>query len=222
MAVKQAACRQVDKGMDNMGDVIATEAELRALYGTPKKLPALAKAKEIDDLCRRFITLSSLVCISSCDREGHQDVSPRGDAPGFVHVLDATTIAIPDRPGNNKLETLSNILINPRVALLFIIPGHEETLRLNGVAQISRDPMLLAKSAVDGRVPKAMIVVKVEEIYPHCGKAFRRAHVWDPQSRRDQPVPSLAAIALTMAGIRDRRVDQVAAQVQKGYETELY
>jgi PPOX class probable FMN-dependent enzyme len=172
-----------------MGDVITTEAELRALYGAPKKLPALAKAQIIDDLCRRFITLSSLVCISSCDREGRQDVSPRGDGPGFVHALDATTIAIPDRPGNNKLETLSNILVNPRVALLFIIPGHEETLRLNGVAKISRDPTLLAKSAVDGRLPKAMIVIKVEEIYPHCGKAFRRAHVWEPQSRPDRAVP---------------------------------
>jgi uncharacterized protein len=208
--------------MENMGNVITTEAELRALYGTPKRLPALAKAKAIDDLCRRFIALSPLVCISSCDRDGHQDVSPRGDAPGFVQVLDATTIAIPDRPGNNKLETLSNILVNPRVALLFIIPGHEETLRLNGVARISLDPELLARSSVDGRSPKAMIVIEVEEIYPHCGKAFRRAHVWDRQSRPDQPVPSLAAIALTMAGIRDRSVDEVAAQVQKGYETELY
>jgi uncharacterized protein len=205
-----------------MGDVITTEAELRAIYGEPKRLPARAKAKEIDDLCRRFIALSPLVCISSCDREGHQDVSPRGDAPGFVQVLDATTIAIPDRPGNNKLETLSNILVNPRVAVLFIIPGHEETLRLNGIAQISRDPVLLKTSAVDGRLPKAMIVVKVEEIYPHCGKAFRRARAWDPQSCPDQPPPSLAAIALTMAGIRDRSVDEVAAQVQKGYETELY
>jgi uncharacterized protein len=206
----------------NIADVITTEAELRAIYGEPKRLPARAKAKAINDLCRRFIALSPLVCISSCDRDGHQDVSPRGDAPGFVQVLDATTIAIPDRPGNNKLETLNNILVNPRVALLFIIPGHEETLRLNGTAQISCDPMLLKKSAVDGRLPKAMIVIKVEEIYPHCGKAFRRARAWAPQSRTDQPVPSLAAIALVMAGIRDRSVDEVAAQVQKGYETELY
>jgi PPOX class probable FMN-dependent enzyme len=208
--------------MNDIGDFITTEEQLRALYGAPKKLPALAKAKEIDDLCRRFFALSPLLCISSCDRDGHQDVSPRGDAPGFVQVLDPATIAIPDRPGNNKLETLSNILGNPRVALLFIIPGHEEMLRLNGTAKISRDPALLARSAVEGRLPKAMIVIKVEEIYPHCGKALRRARIWDSQSRPKQPVPSLAAIALTMAGLRDRSVEEVAAQVEKGYETELY
>src|ERR1700704_166222 len=101
--------------MDEVDEFITSEAQLRALYGEPKRLPARAKADRIDGLCRRFIALSPLICVSSCDGAGRQDVSPRGDAPGFVQVLDERTIAIPDRPGNNKLETLSNLLVNPTI-----------------------------------------------------------------------------------------------------------
>jgi uncharacterized protein len=208
--------------MDEVDEFITSEAQLRALYGEPKRLPARAKADRIDGLCRRFIALSPLICVSSCDGAGRQDVSPRGDAPGFVQVLEERTIAIPDRPGNNKLETLSNLLVNPTIGVLFIIPGHDETLRLNGTAKISRNPALLASAAVGDRLPRAMIVVTVEEIYPHCGKALRRARLWESQPRATDAIPSLAAIAVAMADIRDRSVEEVDAQVQKGYQTELY
>ena len=204
-------------------DLITSEAELRALYGEPKKLAAAAKTDRLDDLCRRFIELSPFICISSCDAEGRQDVSPRGDQPGFVHVLDERTLAIPDRPGNNKLETLSNILVNPQVALLFAIPGHDETLRIFGRACISRDASLLAATAVAGKLPKTVILISVEQVYPHCGKALRRARLWDPLARPDQQaVPSLAAIALGMANIQDRKLADVEAQIQQSYITDLY
>lgn len=204
-------------------DLITTEAELRAVYGETKKLAAAAKADRLDDLCRRFIALSPFVCISSSDAQGRQDVSPRGDRPGFVRVLDDRTLAIPDRPGNNKLETLSNILVNPEVAVLFVIPGHEETVRVFGRARISRDAALLAQAEVDGKQPKSVIVIDVAQVYPHCGKAFRRARMWDATAYPDRTaVPTLAAIALTMAGIRDRKVEDVDAQVQKSYVTDLY
>ncbi|MGE0734711.1 MAG: MSMEG_1061 family FMN-dependent PPOX-type flavoprotein [Alphaproteobacteria bacterium] len=204
-------------------DLITSEAELRAVYGETKKLAAAAKTDRLDELCRRFIALSPFVCIGSCDADGRQDVSPRGDRPGFVRVLDERTLAIPDRPGNNKLETLCNILVNPQVAILFVIPGHDETLRIFGRARISRDPNLLAPAAVDGKQPNSVILVEIDQIYPHCGKAFRRARMWDAAARPDrQSVPSLAAIALTMAGIKDRKVEDVEAQVQKSYVTDLY
>lgn len=204
-------------------DLIITEAELRALYGETKKLAAAAKTDRLDELCKRFIALSPFVCIGSCDADGRQDVSPRGDRPGFVRVLDERALAIPDRPGNNKLETLSNILVNPQVAVLFVIPGHDETLRIFGRARISREAELLDHAAVDGKRPKSMILIEIEQVYPHCGKAFRRARMWEAAAHPDsREVPSLAAIALTIAGIRDRKIEDVEAQVQKSYITDLY
>jgi uncharacterized protein len=203
--------------------LITSESDLRALYGAPKKLAAAAKLDRIDELCRRFIALSPFICVGSCDAAGRQDVSPRGDRPGFVRVLDGRTLVIPDRPGNNKIETLSNLLVNPRIGILFVIPGHDETLRINGRARISRAPALLAAATVEGKVPKCVILVTAEEVYPHCGKAFRRARLWDPASSPERnEVPSLAAIARTMAGVSDVTVEEIDARVRKSYETDLY
>lgn len=209
--------------MPTESDLIATEAELRAIYGAPKKLAAAARTNRLDDLCRRFISLSPFICISSCDAAGSQDVSPRGDHSGFVRVLDERTLAIPDRPGNNKLETLTNILANPQVAVLFVIPGHDETLRISGQARISRNADLLSQVAVDGKQPRSVILIAIEQIYPHCGKAFRRARMRDTVVRPDaRPIPSLAAMALAMADICDQRLEDVEAQVAKSYLTDLY
>jgi len=196
---------------------------LRALYAQPGRLPAAAKADRLDGLCRRFIALSPLVCISSCDAKGQQDVSPRGDPPGFVHVLDDRTVVIPDRPGNNKLETLSNILANPNVALLFVIPGHDETLRLFGKAWISCEPRLLALSSVAEKRPKTVLVMSIELVYPHCGKSFRRAKLWEPSAYVGRAmVPSLAEIGLTMAGMKDQPAAQVDQQIQQSYVSGLH
>ena len=202
---------------------ITNLTELRAVYGQPMPLAAAAKADRLDNLCRRFIALSPLVVFSSADGEGRQDCSPRGDAPGFVTVLDDRTIAIPDRPGNNKIETLSNLLERPNIGLLFVIPGHEETLRLNGTARIVCDAALLARAAVNGKVPKGLIVVDIAEVYPHCGKAFRRAGLWDVSTHAAKgTVPSLASIALKMAGRHDEDLATVEARTTRSYNTDLY
>lgn len=217
---------QVNKGtvaLDANAPLITTESELRMLYGAPGKLVAAAKTDRIDEYCQRFIALSPFICVGSCDAAGRQDVSPRGDHPGFVQVLDDRTLAIPDRPGNNKVETLSNLLVNPRIGILFIIPGYDETLRINGRARISLNPQLLEVAAVNGKPPKCLIVVAAAEVYPHCGKSFRRARLWDAASRPERSqVPSLAAIAVKMAGVRDVSVEEIDARVQKSYETDLY
>lgn len=216
---------QINPELDALCDsncFVTAEADLRTLYGAPGKLVAAAKVDRIDEFCRQFISVSPFICVGSCDELGHQDVSPRGDHPGFVRVLDDRTLVIPDRPGNNKVETLSNLLVNPRIGILFIIPGYGETLRINGRARISRDPKLLQAAAVNGRPPKCLIVVTAEEVYPHCGKSFRRARLWDPASYPERSqVPSLATIAVRMAGVRDVSVKEVDARIQKSYEGDL-
>jgi len=208
--------------MVDFAEPISSIEQLRGVYGQPRPLPAKAKADRLDDLCRRFIALSPFVVISSADAEGRQDCSPRGDAPGFVMVLDDRTIAIPDRPGNNKIENLNNLVARPNIGLLFVIPGHEETLRMNGTARIVRDPELLARTAVEGKPPKSLIVVDIAEVYPHCGKAFRRAKLWDEGARpASGTVPSLASIALKMAGF-DEDVNVAEERTARSYVTDLY
>ena len=204
-------------------NIIRTEAELRALYGLPGKLPAAAKADALDDLCIDFIRRSSLVFLGSSDAAGRQDVSPRGDKAGFVQVLDRKTLAIPDRPGNNKLETMTNILENSQVALLFLIPGHDETLRLYGKATVSANPSLLSQAEVQGKLPRTVILVSVEQVYPHCGKALKRSQIWNQSEYLQRlEIPSLAAIALKMAASPGANASEVDAQIQESYRTGLY
>ena len=156
-----------------------------------KSLPAL------DEHAQSFIHLSPFLCLGTQDLCGAADVSPRGDPPGFVQVLDARTLAIPDRPGNNRLDSQINILSNPSVGLLFIIPGFDDTLRVNGQATLTTDPEILATLEVKGRVPKIAIVVEIREVFLHCAKAFRRSHLWDPDRMLDRAeMPSLSKIIL--------------------------
>ncbi|MEJ0067875.1 MAG: MSMEG_1061 family FMN-dependent PPOX-type flavoprotein [Pseudomonadota bacterium] len=178
------------------------KVELRALYGEPSGLAVVKQIDHIDPHCRHFIGLSPFLCLGSADSEGRQDVSPRGDMPGFVQVLDDHTLAIPDRPGNNRLDSLSNLQINPNVALIFLVPGVDETLRVNGLASLSTDPALLASMAVNGKAPKAAIKVAVREVYFHCGKALKRSKLWGPRE------PG-AAHRAAVAGAHHPRADQV-------------
>lgn len=182
---------------DRAEHIITDEAALRALYPATHRLAALKSLDALDPHAREFIRRSPFLTIGTQNREGRADVSPRGDPPGFVRVLDDRTLAIPDRPGNNRLDTLANILANPQVGLLFLVPGFDDTLRVNGTARLSTDPELLRTMAVNDRVPTLAIVVSVTEVFLHCAKAFRRSRLWDPAARQDRKeMPTLLKMIL--------------------------
>ena len=203
-----------------MDTAIKDKDALRSVYKRPN---ARAVAKEIgrlDPHCRRFVELSPFVLLGSSGANG-EDVSPRGGPPGFVKALDAETLIIPDFPGNNRLDSLENILETGRVGLLFLVPGVDETLRVNGRATIDIDPELRAMGLVDGRLSIAVIRVAVEQAYLHCGKALMRSALWDPAMRIDRAsLPSIGEM------IRDQiRSDQPAetqAEMLERYRETLY
>ncbi|WEX09667.1 pyridoxamine 5'-phosphate oxidase family protein [Chelativorans sp. AA-79] len=171
---------------------IETLDELRSLYTAPSTNAVRKQIPAIDPHAARFIARAPLVAIGSQDDEGNADVTPKGDAPGFVQVLDETTLAIPDRPGNNRLDTFSNVIRNPSVGLLFMIPGMNETLRVNGRARITADATLCEKLAVNGRPAKTVMIVQVREVFLHCAKAYMRSDLWKPETWPDRSeMPSL-------------------------------
>jgi len=184
---------------------IADEEELRAIIGGPQEIVVAKISDRLNDLTRQFVERSPFVCVATARPDGGLDVSPRGDPPGFVRVLDEQTLLLPDRPGNRIADTLTNLLADPRIALLFLIPGIGETFRVNGTAVIVDDPELLAPSAVEGKVPKLGILVSVEEAYTQCPKALLRSDLWNPERHvARSELPSPGAILRSVAG---KRVD---------------
>ncbi len=159
---------------------IDSEEELRAVVGEPTELVCAKLADRINDLTRQFIERSPFVCVATCDQDGGIDVSPRGDPAGFVSVLDERTLLLPERPGNRLADTLSNLLSDRRIALLFLIPGVGDTFRVNGTGVITDDEELLAGSAVNGKRPRLGVVVSVREAYTQCAKAILRSDLWNP------------------------------------------
>src|SRR3954451_8385580 len=155
--------------------VVRSEAELRAIVGEPTERAVKKQIDRLDEHCQAIIAASPFMLLGTASAAGWCDVSPKGDAPGFVRVLDERTLAIPDRPGNKRLDSLRNIVENPRVGLLFLVPGKGETRRINGRATIVRDEPLLASLAFEGKPPLLAIVVEVEEAFAHCSKAFIRS-----------------------------------------------
>jgi uncharacterized protein len=153
--------------------------ELEAIYGPPLERAVLKEIGYVSEDYAAFIAASPFVAMSTAGPEG-LDCSPKGDAAGFVRIIDAHTLAIPDRPGNNRIDSLRNIVRDPRVALLFVIPGVGETLRVNGQASISDDAAVLASFAVNGRAPRTVVLVQVESVYFHCSKALVRSDLWNP------------------------------------------
>ena len=205
---------------------ITDEQSLRGLF-EPTHALAIQKCQDrLGVHAQEFIRRSPFLCIGTQNLEGKADVSPRGDPAGFVKVLDGRTLVIPDRPGNNRLDTLSNIIANPVVGLLFIVPGFDDTLRVNGRATLSNDPELLKLMSVADRIPKLAIVVKVDEVFMHCAKAFRRSHLWDPahlQVRSE--MPSLIKIILdetTGAPTDGREMQKMDEQLEQDYRRTLY
>ena len=185
--------------------VIETVEELRSSYGEPSERAVKKSLDRLDRHCRRFIELSPFVVIASSGADGRADCSPRGDAAGFVAVLDDRTVLLPDRRGNNRADSLSNVLENPYVGLLFMIPGADETLRLNGRAALTTDPILLDPLAVNGRAPRSGLVVEVEEVFLQCTKALVRAKLWANESRVDRKaaLPSFGQMLADHVGLPD-------------------
>jgi uncharacterized protein len=209
--------------MDDRPATIDSEAGLRGLYQQPMELALLKQLDRLDDHCRNFLAHSPFVVIGSTRQGRGTDVSPRGDAPGFARVLDTHTIAIPDRPGNNRLDTMSNLLADAEVGLLFFIPGIDETLRINGRAQLSRNPTLLAAAAVNGRQPRLVILVTVREAFLHCGKALKRSRLWHDDYRLDKKdFPSLGRMIVEQTKPKQITVEQADAFIEEDYVTGLY
>ncbi len=202
---------------------LASEADLAALYPQPS---ALVIAKAIDHLdvhCRSFLALSPFMTLGTQSADGRGDVSPRGDKPGFAIVLDDHHLALPDRPGNNRLDSLRNIVANPAVGLLFFIPGFAETLRVNGDAHLSTDPDLIARMAVDGKPPRCAIVVTLGEAYLHCAKSIKRARLWEPDAQIERSrLPSLAKMVIDQTKSPSADAAALQERLDKTYATTLY
>jgi len=160
--------------------VVDSEAELRAIYPRPSARAVCKETASIGDDARAFIAHSPFLVMGTAAADGTCDVSPKGDAPGFVQVLDERRLLLPDRLGNNRLDGLSNIVQNGHIALIFFIPGREDTLRVNGRARIVRDDVILDRCAVEGKRPRTAILVDVEQCFLHCARSAKRAGVWDP------------------------------------------
>ena len=165
---------------------IADERALREAIGHPTELVAAKIADRLNHLTRQFIERSPFVCVATSNPDGGLDVSPRGDPAGFVRILDEQTLLLPDRPGNKLADTLTNLLADSRIALLFLLPGIGDTFRVNGRARIVDDPDLLAGSAVEGKTPKLGILVEVEEAFTQCPKALVRSDLWNSDKHIDR------------------------------------
>jgi uncharacterized protein len=179
--------RTIDKVDPVAPRLIQEESALREIIGgSPADVVVSKISDRLNSLTRQFIDRSPFVCVATASPDGGLDVSPRGDPAGFVRVLDERTLLIPDRPGNRIADTLTNLLADSRIALLFLIPGVGDTFRVNGRAEIVEDPDLLAGSEVGGKIPKLGIVVRVEEAYTQCPKAFIRSDLWNPERHIDR------------------------------------
>ena len=207
---------------DAITQTVTDVGTLKDIIGEPKPAIANKEMQALDKHFRHFLSLCPFLCISTADADGNQDISPRGDPPGFVRVLDDTTVLIPDRKGNRRVDTMRNILENPNVGLLMFLPGVEEVMRINGKATITEDPALLADSAVNGSVPVLGIVVKIDDVFFHCAKAIIRSQLWSPETPIDRAdFPSYGEI------VRDQRepdgnATEIDAGLQDDYRTRLY
>ena len=176
-------------------DTISTAAELEALIGLPLERVRKKVRTALSDFDRQWLAASPFCVLSTTDAHGRVDASPKGDPAGFIHVLDEHTIAIPERPGNKLAFGFHNILENPNVGILSVVPGRTDTLRINGTARIARDADFFDQMVVKGHRPRAAVVVSVEEVFTHCGKAFMRSGLWEPETWEAEGLPSIATLA---------------------------
>ncbi len=187
---------------------IRDERQLRALIGEPTELVVSKIADRLNELTRQFIERSPFVCVATASPGGGLDVSPRGDPPGFVRILDERTLLLPERPGNKLADTLTNLLADDRIALLFLIPGVGDSFRVNGRATLVDDPELLEPCAMEGKMPKLGILVAVEEAYTQCSKALIRSDLWNPETHVDRSELPTSGEILRRVADSDLDVDE--------------
>ncbi|KKO51819.1 pyridoxamine 5'-phosphate oxidase family protein [Paenibacillus sp. DMB20] len=203
--------------------MITNADELTDLYGKPSQLVNDKVIHRLDEHCRDFIAKSPLLYIATSDESGNCDVSPRGDHPGFVRVLDDRHLVIPERPGNRRFDSMQNILSNPKIGIIFVIPGLKETLRINGSAVIMKDEPILDQLQVQGKKPWFGIGVKAEECFIHCAKAFLRSRVWEPDSwPAPSRLPKVSKILADHANQENFTEEAVSQALKESYEKRLY
>jgi PPOX class probable FMN-dependent enzyme len=203
--------------------LLTTEEQLRAHYPALSRLARIKVKSLLTHYARDFLRRSPFVCLSSANARGETDVSPRGDAPGFVQVWNDETLLMPDWPGNNRLDTLCNLLDNPRVGLVCLIPGMDETLRINGRAQLSTQPALLERFRTGDKLPRSVMIISVEELFLHCGKALKRSRLWfDDHRIKREEIPSLGKLLAEPGNSEGLTVAEAEAAVQESYDHHLY
>ena len=203
-------------------EVITTRERLRELNKLPSHRVSNKAIDHIDDICRRFIAASPFVMVASRGADGRLDLSPKGDPGGFVAVLDEKTLAIPDRPGNNRLDTFENLLAHPEVGLFFVIPGHGDTLRVSGKGSIVRDGALQRRLAVNGKEPNLVLVVSVEEAFMHCPKCMIRSSLWKPEQWPVRADVATLAEAIVAHGALAETVPEMQAIIDNDRVQRLY
>jgi PPOX class probable FMN-dependent enzyme len=202
---------------------ITSEADLRALMGEPIHEIVMAKSSpSITQPMQTYIEQSPFVCLATHGPDGASDVSPRGDAPGFVQVLNDKTLVVPERPGNKRLDSIINIIKQPQLALLFMIPGILETVRVNGRGVVSTDPELLQRCEVRGKLPQIVVIVTVEEAFGHCSKAFRRSKLWQADYQPKETVPTLAELASAHLKLDGDTTSMIESAIEDDIRNNMY
>lgn len=204
-------------------DIIATEEQLREQMGYPSQGAIDKEITYLDPHAANFIAHSPFLLIATASAGGRVDVSPKGDPAGFVKVLNEKTLLIPDRPGNKRLDGFDNILANPRIGLLFLVPERDETLRVNGKAMLVKDQSLLETMSWRGRAPSIATAVEVEEVFFHCGKAFIRSRLWKPEEWGDpSDIASFARILIDQTKMQNTSEAELTCSLEEAYAKNLY
>jgi hypothetical protein len=202
---------------------IATENALRELLGDPiHELVVVKGTPVLTDSLRRYIERSPFACLATYGADGSCDLSPRGDPPGFIKVIDEKTLFLPERPGNNRLDSMINIIQQPHLSLLFLIPGTLETVRVNGSGTVTTDPELLAQCPVRGKLPSLGVLIKVEEAFAHCSKAFRRSKLWSQDYMAKEGVPTLAEMMSEHLGLDQAVSKELEEGIEEDVQTRMY
>ncbi|WP_370944324.1 pyridoxamine 5'-phosphate oxidase family protein [Amycolatopsis sp. cg5] len=200
---------------------ITSPAELREYVGDPLWRTATKVRPSLNELDRQWLAHSAFCLVGTADADGRCDVSPKGDPAGFTHVLDDTTIVVPERPGNRRVDGFLNVLANPHVGLIYLLGGRGDTLRVNGRAKVLKDAPFFDEMIVKGHRPALALLVEIEEVFYHCSKAFLRSQLWKPESWRPEDLPSRAVIAKTLERKEDS-LEELEAYYGPGYAEKLY